>query len=99
MERKRAFGLRRLLRAFDLPEEVDLNVPRFTLLGNSDFMLENHRGILEYGDALVRLMTTEGVVRVEGTRLVLTEFGSERVYIGGVIFGWRFEGADGCGNS
>ena len=91
--------LRRILRALDLPEETDARVPKFTMLGSSDLMVENHSGILQYSYELVRLMTPEGVVRICGESLELTEFGGERVYLRGKIFGWVYEGRGGCGNS
>ena len=88
---------RRVLRALDLPEEVDLNVPKFTMLGNTDLLVENHRGILQYNEGLIRLVTADGVVRITGTGLELTEFGSERVLVRGALNGWCFEGRGGCG--
>lgn len=91
--------LRRILRALDLPEEADARVPKFTMLGSSDLMVENHSGILQYSHELVRLMTPEGIVRIVGDSLELTEFGGERVYLRGKIRGWAYEGCNGCGIS
>lgn len=91
MDKKNPTRLRRLLRALDLPEESDSRVPKFTMLGASDLLVENHSGILQYNDALVRLMTPEGVVRIIGRDLELTEFGGERVYLRGKILGWAYE--------
>lgn len=99
MEKGSMGKLRRLLRALDLPEEVDLSVVKCTMLGGSDLLIENHRGILRYDADCVRLMTTEGVLRVTGEALVLTEFGGERIYLRGRIAGWVFEERGGCGNS
>ena len=91
MAGEKGAGFRRVLRALDLPEEVEGSVPKLTMLGRGDLVVENHTGILQYGDELVRLTTKEGVVRIDGTGLMLTEFGSERVYLEGRIAGWRFE--------
>ena len=99
MEKGRMGRLRRILRLLDLPEEVDLNVVKCTMLGNSDLLVENHRGILLYEPERVRLMTPEGVLLVMGEALTLTEFGNGRVYLRGHIFGWMLEGSGGCGNS
>ena len=90
-------AMRRFLRAIDLPEEVDGHVPKLTMLGGSDLMVENHTGILQYGADLVRLMTEEVVIRIVGKSLELTEFGTERVYLRGTISGWMFEEQNGCG--
>ncbi|MEG1524247.1 MAG: YabP/YqfC family sporulation protein [Clostridia bacterium] len=91
MAKENPTRFRRLLRALDLPQEIDLHVPKFTMLGTSDLLVENHTGILQYSDTLVRLMTPEGIVRITGHELTLTEFGSERVYLRGRIDGWQYE--------
>ena len=83
--------LRKLLRTLDLPEEADARVPKITMLSTSDLLVENHTGILQYGDTLVRLMTVEGVVCIRGEGLELTEFGTERVMLRGRIRGWAYE--------
>ena len=90
--------MRRMLRTFDLPEEVDPNVCKCTMLGGTDLMIENHRGILQYNDALIRIVTPEGILRIIGDHLELTEFGGERIYIRGGIGGWMFEERTPCGN-
>ena len=90
--------MRRMLRALDLPEEADAGVLKVTMLGKSDLLIENHRGILQYQGELVRLMTPEGVVRITGKGLILSEFGGERVYIRGMLTGWGYEDAEPCGN-
>ncbi len=99
MEKGSKGRLRRILRLFDLPEEVDLNVVKCTMLGSTDLLIENHKGILLYEPARARLMTAEGVLVVTGEGLVLTEFGNGRAYLQGRIAGWMFEGRGGCGNS
>ncbi len=91
MAKNNSNRLRRILRALDLPEESDARVPKFTMLGSSDLLVENHSGILQYSEELVRLMTPEGVVRIHGESLELTEFGGERVYLRGRILGWAYE--------
>ena len=91
MAKNNSSRLRRILRALDLPEESDARVPKFTMLGSSDLLVENHSGILQYSEELVRLMTPEGVVRILGESLELTEFGGERVYLRGRILGWAYE--------
>ena len=82
-----------------MPEEVDFCVVKCTMLGDSDLLIENHKGILLYDADCVRLMTPDGVLRVTGEALVLTEFASDSMYLRGRITGWAFEERGGCGNS
>lgn len=93
MAKRKRKTMRKVLKALDLPEEVDLETPKFTMLGGGELMVENHRGILQYTDTEVRLVTSEGVALVKGEGLVLTELGAERIFLRGRVTGWSFEGA------
>lgn len=83
--------MRRMLRSLELPEDVDLSVPRCTLVGRRDLLIENHKGILAYSAESVRLMSAEGDVVVTGGALTLTEFSGERALISGRVDAVTFE--------
>ncbi len=91
MAKKKGARMRRMLRALDLPEEADLESAKFTMLGSRELMIENHRGILGYTAEEVRVATAEGVARVRGEGLVLTELGGERIFLSGRVTGWMYE--------
>ena len=59
---------------------------RLVLCGNTRAMVENHTGILEFGDGLIRLKTRGGVLRFEGSGLTLTEVRPGALCIRGAIF-------------
>ncbi len=84
--------IRRMMRSLKLPEDVDLSVPRCTLIGRRDLLVENHKGILAYTAESVRLQSAEGELVVSGGALVLTEFSGERALIVGRIDAVVFEG-------
>ena len=42
----------RLNRALEVPAEVNLNVPKVTILNFEEMVIENYKGILEYQDFL-----------------------------------------------
>lgn len=89
---KEGIGLmRRMLRSLELPEDVDLSVPRCTLVGRRDLLVENHKGILAYCAESVRLMSAEGDVVITGDALILTEFSRERALVSGRIDAVAFE--------
>ena len=75
-----------------MPQEADGETVKVTMIGRSDLLVENHRGILEYALEYVRLLSGDGVIRVEGRELMLSEFGAGRAYVRGNISGWSFEG-------
>ena len=94
MGKRRKKWKRVVLEALDLPQEADGETVKVTMIGRSDLLVENHRGILEYALEYVRLLSGDGVIRVEGRELMLSEFGAGRAYVRGNISGWSFEGGN-----
>jgi len=88
--KKRPF--RRVMAALDLPEESGGHIPKLTWLGRSDLLVENHNGILQYGETCVRLFTEEGVLAITGAALNMLELGARRAYIRGEIRAAGYEG-------
>ena len=82
---------RRVFEALDLPEEVLPGVPKMTLCGREDLLIENHRGVLEYGEERVRILTEMGVVCITGEELMLSELGTERIYVRGRVNSCLYE--------
>lgn len=53
---KRKIKLRkRMAEVLDLPEDIVLDVPKLTLIGNETMLIEEHSGIYEYSDDIIRL--------------------------------------------
>lgn len=74
----------------DLPKEIVLNIPKVTIVGNKDMMIENYKGVMEYEDTRIRVNTGTGVVKVTGARLLIREITSEDIIISGDIHGLEF---------
>lgn len=74
----------------DLPKEIVLNIPKLTIVGNGDMMLENYKSIIEYDNSRIRINTGIGVVRITGSRLLIKEITSEDIIISGDIQGLEF---------
>lgn len=74
----------------ELPKEITLNFPLITIVGNEDFTIENHKGILEYSSGRVKLTTECGVLKIEGSGLILKEITSENLSVTGKIQSLEF---------
>lgn len=61
------------------------------LYGNERLLVEHHRGILAYGDECIRIGTSFGSLRVEGTELRLCCMSRSQVVIRGHIHNLRTE--------
>jgi len=70
---------------FELPKEITLNMPKLNLIGDSQMLVENHRGIIEYTPNLIRVNSTVGVIKVQGDQLNLRNIAAEDIMITGKI--------------
>ena len=70
---------------FEMPKELLCNLPRITLIGDVQMLLENYGGIIEYNDELLRLKVREGEVVVTGKDLKIKNFLSDELLIEGKI--------------
>lgn len=69
----------------DIPKDVMLDLPKLTVIGDLQIYIENHRGIIEYTDELIRLSTSLGQLSIKGEKLVLRNISIEEIYIDGRI--------------
>lgn len=81
--KRRRKHIRKWMDTLDLPAETLPGVPKVTMLGRDTILIENHKGILEYGPGCVRLITALGILRIGGDELELTELGKELVTVRG----------------
>lgn len=75
----------------EIPDEICSNVPKLTITGFDELILENYKGILEYENFFVRLNTTIGVLNINGFNLSLNEMTDEDLIITGKIESIDFE--------
>lgn len=74
----------------ELPKEIVLNMPKLTMLGNGDLIIENYKGILLYDQDVIRVNTTAGIIKVNGTDIYIKEITSENIMIYGDIKSLEF---------
>ena len=76
---------------FDLPGEVVAGMPRVTITGCKRVFVENHRGILEYGEEQIDINGGRTVIRLRGEKLVLRSMSDSELLITGKITGMDFK--------
>lgn len=81
---------RNVVNALELPKEVILNLPFISLTGKEELIIENYKGIIEYGDEIMRVSTAVGVLKIEGKELLLKQLTSECIVVIGSIKGISF---------
>lgn len=68
-----------------LPEEVIFGVPKVILMGEERVLIENHKGIVEYGKERVRVRTVCGLLEIIGTGLSLNHLGASDLLVQGKV--------------
>ncbi|GIP39611.1 hypothetical protein J31TS4_28910 [Paenibacillus sp. J31TS4] len=71
----------------DVPQDVTLDLPRLTMIGDRQLYIENHRGVLQFTSELLRLSLSKGELEVRGRDLVMRAILPDEVFIEGVIAG------------
>ncbi len=76
----------------ELPKEIILNIPKITMVGNENLIIENYKGIMEYEQNRIRLNTAKGIIKITGIRLNIKEITSEDIMVEGEINSLEFYG-------
>lgn len=80
----------RVSEVLELPKEVVMNVPKLTMVGNGNLIIENYKGVIEYDDCRVRINTGTGVIKITGIKLVIKGITSENILVDGEIESLEF---------
>lgn len=91
MQRRQRGVLQSLARRLDIPQDIVLDLPRITMLGNKQILIENHKGIIEYTSQLVRISLSQGELTVIGAGLMLGNLQQEQILVEGEIREVRYD--------
>jgi sporulation protein YqfC len=74
----------------ELPKDLVLDLPRLVVIGQRELYLENHKGIIEYGDCCIKINLSRGLLEIEGEGLEIKLIMPDEVTITGLIKSLRF---------
>ncbi|MBQ8003317.1 MAG: YabP/YqfC family sporulation protein [Clostridia bacterium] len=77
--------------AFDIACGTLGDLPNITLYGTSRAEIDNFKGLLDFSPNAVRLNTTDGILRIDGTELSLGFMTNESICVKGKIKNLCFE--------
>ena len=69
----------------ELPKEVTTNMPKLTIVGFNELLIENYKGILEYEDFNIRVNTYIGIINISGFDLELNQMTEDDIVVNGRI--------------
>lgn len=75
----------------EIPREVISNIPKITITGFDEILIENFKGILEYEDFFARISTEIGNININGFNLKLNQMTDNDIIVSGKIENVDFE--------
>ena len=78
-------GKRKLDKILEMPEEIYSNIPKLTITGFNEMVLENYKGILEYEEVFASISTHIGIVNINGYNINLEKMTNDDIKITGKI--------------
>ena len=81
--KKRSY--RKIDKILEMPKEVCSNIPKLTVTGFEEIIIENYKGILEYEEFFVRINTHIGIININGYSLNLQTMTNDDIRVTGKI--------------
>ena len=75
----------KLIEKAEIPKEIALNLPKITIIGNTEIYIENVKGVIEYTETQVRINSTIGVINLSGNNFKIIDITTEEIYVSGRI--------------
>lgn len=76
----------------DLPRDVILNMPKITVTGDNEIIIENHKGVVLFGESQVKINSGVGLISIFGSRFEILFMGGSTITIGGKFKSIAYEG-------
>lgn len=73
-----------------MAEDLTPQLARIEIIGDKRVLVENHRGILEYSDTLMRINCGKMVIHIAGEGLVLKALSLSELAVSGRITGVKY---------
>lgn len=69
----------------ELPQDVMMDLPRITMIGQIHIYIENHRGLIAFSDKELRLLLKQGQLLIKGKSFVIKTILPEEILLEGKI--------------
>lgn len=76
----------------DLPRDIILNMPKITVTGDNEIIIENHKGVVLFGENQVKVNSGVGLISIYGSRFEILFMGGSTITIGGKFKSIAYEG-------
>lgn len=77
--------------AMHVPKDAAMDIPRVSVCGDREIYIENHKGLAEYGDTVIRIKMKNGEIRVLGRDLKIIVMKYNNIVINGEFKAVEYE--------
>lgn len=70
---------------FDLPQDVVMDLPRISIIGDLQLLVQNHRGVMAYRDDRVVVAMQQGRLIISGEGLMIGVINDDELTIAGQL--------------
>lgn len=74
-----------ITKKMDLPQDIMMDLPRITMVGQIHIYIENHRGLITFSDKELRLLLKNGQLLIKGDAFVIKTILPEEILLEGKI--------------
>lgn len=67
----------------DLPRDIILNVPKITVTGHNEIIIENHKGVVVFNENEVKINSGIGLICIYGVKFEILFMGGSTITVGG----------------
>ena len=83
--KKRKKSISKINELLEMPQELYTDIPKITITGFNEMIIENFNGILEYEDFYIRVNTSLGIININGIGLKLETMTNDDIKVVGNI--------------
>jgi sporulation protein YqfC len=74
-----------MITKLDLPREMVLDLPKVTIISNSEISIENHKGVIFFGEHEIKIKTSIGIVNILGSNFEIVFVGGSTIALSGNV--------------
>lgn len=76
----------------ELPRDIVLNLPKITITGDSEIIIENHKGVILFQEKQVMVNSGIGMISICGSNFEILFMGGSTLTLSGIFRSINYEG-------
>lgn len=72
-----------IAKKLDIPKDIVMNLPKITITGNREILIENHKGIILFEENMIKVNSNAGVILINGNNLKIEYLEGKTIVVGG----------------